>query len=159
MHSYVTKSLKPTGECPRHQGLTWSLLGFSAFFFFFIVIISCHYYLKTSSSYCALNFAWEILPSLETNEQEIFWVLNVFTLSSYILDNMIWYRILSWKYFLKEIESIAPLFPSVQCYLWSIDSSLTHLCIINFLCLISLPKRFWNVSLHWDWRHTCVDLS
>ena len=30
VHSSVTKSLKPTGECAKHQSPTYSLLGFSA---------------------------------------------------------------------------------------------------------------------------------
>jgi hypothetical protein len=34
VHSYVTKSLKPTGECAKHQSPTHSLLGFSASFGF-----------------------------------------------------------------------------------------------------------------------------
>lgn len=71
-----------------------------------------------------------------THEQKMFLDLSVFTLSSYILDNMVWYRILSWKY-LKEIEIIALLYPITWYYLWSIDwpTDWSHLCVINFLCL------------------------
>ena len=100
----------------------------------------------------------ERLSFLGTHEHKIFLVLSVFILSSYFLDNMVWYRILSWKYCLKEIEIIALLYPITWCYLWSIDwpTDWSHLCGINFLCLINLLARFWNVFLHWDWNYACV---
>ena len=154
VHSYVTKSLKPSGECAEVQHtlyLTFQLP------LVFIVIISCQSHLKASSSYCALKFTWEIVSFLGTHEQKIFLVLAVFILSSYFLDNMVWYRILSLKYYLKEIEMIALLYPIAWCYLWSIDWSLAHLCVINFLCSINFLKRVWNVFLHWDWNYACVD--
>ena len=104
VHSYVTKSLKPSGECAEVQHTLYLAFQLPLVF---IVIISCQSHLKASSSYCALKFTWEIVSFLGTHEQKIFLVLAVFILSSYFLDNMVWYRILSLKYYLKEIEMIA----------------------------------------------------
>ena len=53
VHSYVTKSLKPAGECAEAQHTLYLAFQLPLVF---IVIISCQSHLKASSSYCALKF-------------------------------------------------------------------------------------------------------